>query len=414
MVIEKNILVVEDDENSAKMIKDLLQNDGYKVEIATNGEEGLKKYKVARFPVIITDIEMPQMDGNALIAELKDYAITPVIIVTTVHDSTDKIIDIMKKGVFDYLIKPINMKSLLFKVERAFEIAEQKKLKEVSDRERIIRLENQLEWYQFEDYMIHGDIKKLEKSIFNNLQISFNQGPGVGALVTLARLITNMSEKDGDFYKIPSEIFDLLDINIKMAEKSLDIFQKINNILSKELETVTISYVDFYELIKDRIEDKKPIIDINNNTVVFSDLKKVPQDFSVKVNIEELLLALTEIITNCCKFSQKGSNIVIMYHIMDNFINLDFISYPVKDEKGRFGIPIGYENVIFEPFVRLTKKTFEEFETLDFGLGLTMVDIIIKKLGGKISASNIIDFTNLADGSSVKVNFSVQIPIVRG
>ncbi len=68
---------------------------------------------------------------------------------------------------------------------------------------------------------------------------------------------------------------------------------------------------------------------------------------------------------------------------------------PVRNSKGFEGIPFEYENLVFEPFFRLSEFTLEQFNTLDYGLGLTIVEKIIMKLGGKISVSNIVDYSNL-------------------
>ena len=73
----------------------------------------------------------------------------PIIIVTTNKKDPELIIDIMKKGIFDYILKPVDMADLLLKLTRAFEIYEMKRISDIAQKEKVIRLENNLEWYKF-------------------------------------------------------------------------------------------------------------------------------------------------------------------------------------------------------------------------------------------------------------------------
>ena len=72
-----------------------------------------------------------------------------------------------------------------------------------------------------------------------------------------------------------------------------------------------------------------------------------------------------------------------------------------------------YENIIFEPLFRLVKVLHEKYDTLDYGLGLSKVETIIKKLDGKITVSNIEDHTEFAKGSRTRVNFTISLPLFK-
>ena len=118
---EKRILIAEDDISTGIMLFEYLTSKGYIAEVVKDGSEALVKYKENPTQVVITDIDMPVMDGNELIGHLKSFDISPVIFVTTSHKDPEMIIDIMKKGIYDYLLKPLYMGDLLLKLDRAFE-----------------------------------------------------------------------------------------------------------------------------------------------------------------------------------------------------------------------------------------------------------------------------------------------------
>ena len=151
--MNNKILIAEDSGVLRKLLTDLLEEAGYTVHAVENGKLALEKLSSELFQVIITDIEMPVMDGSELIDNINAMEEQPVIIVLTSHDESDMIVDIMKKGVFDYLIKPVKKRDLLLRIKNAFKISELNRLKKISEKEKLIRLENQLEWYKLIERM---------------------------------------------------------------------------------------------------------------------------------------------------------------------------------------------------------------------------------------------------------------------
>lgn len=141
-VNKKNeIFIVEDDAISAKWMKEFLISRGYSVDHAPDGQKALDVYSAHRHLVVITDIEMPVMDGEELIDHLVGTGNDSVIIVETVYREVSLIIDIMKKSVYDYIIKPADPQDISIKINRAFETAKLRKMKYITEREKLIRLE---------------------------------------------------------------------------------------------------------------------------------------------------------------------------------------------------------------------------------------------------------------------------------
>ena len=131
------ILYVEDDfelrENTSMLLTNLFQ----KVTTAENGADGLQKYKQELFDIVITDINMPILNGIEMIKEIKSINPEEVIIVTSAHDEAEYLIGLIDLGVDSFILKPIELQKLLnilFKISR-----------NIVDRKLLIEYESKLE-----------------------------------------------------------------------------------------------------------------------------------------------------------------------------------------------------------------------------------------------------------------------------
>ncbi len=88
----KTILIVDDEEGISKLLAENLTEDGYKVVIATNGEDGLRKAQITKPDLVILDVMMPKMDGAEMCAHLRENAKTkdlPIIFMTGLKTKND-------------------------------------------------------------------------------------------------------------------------------------------------------------------------------------------------------------------------------------------------------------------------------------------------------------------------------------
>ena len=112
----KQILIIEDDVNIAEMEKDYLQLNGYKVEIAKDGEVGFKKALLGIYDVIIVDLMLPKKDGFEIVRELRDKFEIPIIIVSAKSEDIDKIRG-LGFGADDYITKPFSPSELTARIK---------------------------------------------------------------------------------------------------------------------------------------------------------------------------------------------------------------------------------------------------------------------------------------------------------
>jgi len=108
-----SILIVDDEASVRNVLKQVLEDDGYKTKEATRGEEALECLKKEHFSLVITDIVMPGMTGIELLEKIKQlYPATEVIIITS-HASLDTAVTAIRHGAYDYLFKPFEDISLI-------------------------------------------------------------------------------------------------------------------------------------------------------------------------------------------------------------------------------------------------------------------------------------------------------------
>ena len=107
------LLVVDDELVAREGLRDFLRAEGFVVHTAENGVDALVVFDRHRPALVITDLEMPQMDGRTLIVELRKREETPLILVITAHMSIDAKREAEQLGVDGYVNKPIDLELML-------------------------------------------------------------------------------------------------------------------------------------------------------------------------------------------------------------------------------------------------------------------------------------------------------------
>lgn len=110
-----SILAVDDSASMRQMVSFALKNAGHDVVEATDGEDALKTAKSNKVALVITDVNMPKMDGITLIRELRalpDYKFTPILMLTT-ESTPEKKQEGKEAGATGWLVKPFNPEQLL-------------------------------------------------------------------------------------------------------------------------------------------------------------------------------------------------------------------------------------------------------------------------------------------------------------
>jgi len=131
------ILVTDDEEGIRSFLAEALERDGHEVEQAENGAVALGLLQRRSFDVVLTDLQMPEMDGMALLTRVRDEQPETEVIVLTAHGSVSSAVEAMRKGAYDFLEKPVDsLAELRLLVRRAVERRQLKTSAEGARRQR--------------------------------------------------------------------------------------------------------------------------------------------------------------------------------------------------------------------------------------------------------------------------------------
>ncbi len=115
------MMLVDDEVRFLSTTKKLLAKKGYDVMTASSGAEALEIIRAKNINVVILDVKMPGMDGNATLKEIKRLFPLTEVIMLTGHATMESAVDGLKSGASDYLVKPADLDEIINKAEEAFE-----------------------------------------------------------------------------------------------------------------------------------------------------------------------------------------------------------------------------------------------------------------------------------------------------
>jgi two-component system alkaline phosphatase synthesis response regulator PhoP len=131
--VSKKILVIEDERDIQDLLRHYLKREGYEVEIAQDGETGLRKASKERFDLVLLDLMLPRIDGLEICRSLRSHPKTadlPIIMITAKAEEADRIVG-LELGADDYVTKPFSPREVLARIKALFRRLEKPKAKEV-------------------------------------------------------------------------------------------------------------------------------------------------------------------------------------------------------------------------------------------------------------------------------------------
>ena len=124
------ILVIDDERAIRNTFKEILEFEGYEVDTAENGKEGLQKAEKEHYSLIYSDVKMPEMDGIEFLEKLQEVKggqeSSPIVMISG-HGNIETAVEAIKKGAYDFIEKPLDINRLLITTKNAIETGSQKK-----------------------------------------------------------------------------------------------------------------------------------------------------------------------------------------------------------------------------------------------------------------------------------------------
>ena len=202
------ILVVDDERSIRNTLKDILEFEKHQVTLAENGKQGFEFAQNNFFDLIFSDIKMPEMDGIELLVHLSEIGTEAPIVMISGHGNIETAVECIKKGAFDFIVKPIDLNRLLITVRNALEkntlVAETKTLKKkVAKRHQMIG----------DSLPIEKVRKMIERVAPTDARVLITGDNGTGKEVVARLLFEQSNRKEAPYVEvncaaIPSELIE--------------------------------------------------------------------------------------------------------------------------------------------------------------------------------------------------------------
>ncbi|HTM66345.1 MAG TPA: sigma-54 dependent transcriptional regulator [Flavipsychrobacter sp.] len=204
----QTILVIDDEKAIRKALNEILTFEGFKVDEAADGAEGVKKIEENTYDCIICDIKMPKMDGIEVLQKAQELKPDVPFIVISGHGNIETAVDAVKKGAYDYISKPPDLNRLLITIRNAMDkkslVAETKQL-----RKRVSKANDMIG----ESEAMHKIRETIEKVAPTDARVLITGENGVGKEL-VARRIHELSNRSNaplievNCAAIPSELIE--------------------------------------------------------------------------------------------------------------------------------------------------------------------------------------------------------------
>lgn len=190
MVLEKNILIVDDEKGVGDFLTIVLKKQGYKAFYASSGKQALELCRGRTFDLALVDIKMPVMDGIEFLKEAKRLNPSLLFIMMTAYPSIETAVEAMKEEAFEYVTKPFNVDELQRIIKRALERQE--------PTEQVLKIEGIVTKSPAMDKIL----KMLPKISFTQANVLIMGESGTGKEL-IAKAIHNLSpKKDNPFVTV--------------------------------------------------------------------------------------------------------------------------------------------------------------------------------------------------------------------
>jgi len=367
-------LIVDDDMVLRPLLCEVLEQAGFVVEEAANGEQALAAFVRAQPDIVLLDVMLPEMDGFTICATLRTLPggeHTPVLMVTGLGD-TESIRRAYEVGATDFIAKPLNWEILSHRVRymlRASRAMEDLRKKEAENRLLLTETKRAAEaLLRAKEEAEAADRAKTEflATMSHELRTPLNTIWGYTQLF--------LSEALGPLTSDQMEVLQRVDKN---AKELLDLISAVLDVSRLEAGRLPVNLreVRVAELLQEVEAETQEIRRQTNVASVWKVQKGLPP---LCTDPGKLKVVIKNLIGNAVKFTEKGS-ITVDVHSYGSGIEIDVIDTGV-------GISADELAVIFEPFRQLESAKTRRFGGT--GLGLHIVKRLLELLGGRIAVES--------------------------
>lgn len=359
------LLIVDDDAAQMKAMCDTLQVEGYQVTGFTSAKDALRALNEERFDLAITDLTMPEMDGIEFLKAVREIDQHLLGIVMTGHGSIDTAVAAMKAGAFDYILKPLSLRTMLPVLERALSVRhllnENLQLRQTKEMIRNLNasLERAVEERTRQLVDANKELEAFAHSISHDLR-----GP-LRAVNSFTQLL--IQESGEHFSERARGYADRVMNAAGRMEQLIEDLMRLSRVNGADLRRTEINVSKMVASIIGEFQAREPDRRVRTS---------IRDGLYAKADPQLLRIALENLIGNAWKFTKNSPDPEIEFGASDPKTHLFY----VRDNGAGFAPE--YAKDLFVPFRRLHPS--EEFPGT--GIGLSIVHRIIRRHGGSIAA----------------------------
>ena len=361
--VKRNILVVDDEEVIRNICLRSLEKKGYNVGLAENGINALDRIREGIYEIVFTDIKMPMMDGMELLETIKRDFPHLEVVVMTAFATIESAIDAMKKGAYDFILKPIKPDQIRVVADKCIEKVQ------LGKENKALRLANQklIDLQEMKDKFMAITSHELRTPV------SHLKGY-LGIINDEYFQQLSASEKDQCMQIILNAANDLEEIVTKMHNLSQSENGKLN---------LKAAPVEINGLIDQIVQDYKLITKKRGQILEF---KSAANGLSVYVDPSQIKSVLHDLLQNAIKFTLDGGKIQVTTEVEGEYCVIS-----VRDNG--IGIDPAEQGKIFEKFFEIQNSNYhssskDKFMGGGLGIGLTSVRAIVEAHGGGVKVKS--------------------------
>ncbi|RMH69858.1 MAG: response regulator [Gemmatimonadetes bacterium] len=371
-----NVLIIEDDTYVTRLLKDTIRRAGHDVTDCLDAESALAHYQTTFYPLIISDIGLPGIDGVGFIRRVREMpnGKYSFIVVSTGVAPPSELAFLLEAGADDYITKPLNLDILKIRLEIAYAQAQHRIRQKKTDED-------------IQQALTHLEEMNREKIEIFNMVSHDLKGP-LTFILGIVDFVSHSSPEEFSKAKLYRYFSDIQ----KNGQRMFQLMDRLLNVNNLETGRINLNY-EVFDICFPLLQ----VIEIYTHDALKKqiqiDFQPPPDEFLVYADESAVQQILENLISNAIKYSPPHTQISISLKAHN-----EYIICKVQDE-GQ-GFDAHEKDLIFHKFVRLHPVVEETRHSA--GLGLAIVKRLAELMGGRVWAES----PGRGNGST----FFVQLP----
>ena len=353
------ILIVEDEKQVRQSYIEMFTFFGYDVDAASNGKEGIHMISQKDYAIVVTDLNMPEINGMEVLKYVKKKKPQTEVIVITGYATLENAIVAMKIGAYDYFTKPVDLEHVRIVLSKCLQ-----KIK--------ARRENE------ELRSINAQLKEL-----NELKSKFITITNHEMRTPITVLKGYLELVDSALDKKTEELDEAMGICVETTHELVNIIDQMHDLSSFDTGKYQMHYSNFSmeDLLLIIFKEMRLLYDQRG---VHLKLNINSPDILVYCDYHRIKRSIREVVQNALKFTHEGGEVSI-----NCSANIDKKIVKIRIIDNGIGIPEQKQELVFEPFYEVQSSIHHTTSKTDFmgggiGLGLALVREVVENHNGQV------------------------------